>query len=374
MLTRADEYPIHQTPEPIAYSGTDRNFYDRYFFGAITPDASTYIGVAFGVYPHLDLADAHVAVVRDGVEHCVHASRHLGMERMDLDVGPISIEILEPLKRLRVVLAETQGLAIDLTFSGRAFPIEEPRFTHRIGPKVFMDLTRLTQNARVSGTVTIDGAAMTLPAGTVGTRDRSWGVRPIGAPDAQPVPEPRPPQFFWMWSPVNLADRSLYFHVNNDGRGRPWNTRSVLCPDGAAGPEEMVEVAVPVMDVTLVPGTRRVARAELTVEPLGAPAVRATYTPLGHFQMRGIGYAHPTWSHGSYHGPLEVEHEVIDLSTVDPLALHDLHVQALCSVEVEEEGRAPETVAAILEQFFVGPYEPLGLTGVNDPVAVAAVA
>ena len=32
MLTKADDYPIHQTPEPIAYSGTDRNFYDRYFF------------------------------------------------------------------------------------------------------------------------------------------------------------------------------------------------------------------------------------------------------------------------------------------------------------------------------------------------------
>ncbi|MCZ6711093.1 MAG: hypothetical protein O7B25_12080, partial [Gammaproteobacteria bacterium] len=26
MLTKADDYPIHQTPEPIAYSGTDRNF------------------------------------------------------------------------------------------------------------------------------------------------------------------------------------------------------------------------------------------------------------------------------------------------------------------------------------------------------------
>ena len=32
MLTRGDDYPIHQTPEPIAYAGSDRNFYDRYFF------------------------------------------------------------------------------------------------------------------------------------------------------------------------------------------------------------------------------------------------------------------------------------------------------------------------------------------------------
>lgn len=372
MLTRADEYPIHQTPEPIAYSGTDRNFYDRYFFGALTPDGSTYVAGAFGVYPHLDLADAHVAVLRDGVEHCVHASRHLGMERMDLQVGPISIEILEPLKRLRLTLAETEGLAIDLVFEGRAFPIEEPRFTHRIGPKVFMDLTRLTQNMRVSGTVTIDGRTEELPPGTIGTRDRSWGVRPIGAPDPQPVADPRPPQFFWMWSPMNCSDRSIYFHVNNDARGRPWNTRAVLCPDGAAGPGEMVEVPMPRMAVELRPGTRRVQRAVLEIDPVDAPGVRATYTPGAHFQMRGIGYAHPSWSHGTHHGALAVEHEVIVLDDVDPLALHDLHVQALCSVLVEEEGRPDEQVGAILEQFFVGAYEPLGLTGINEPVGVPA--
>jgi hypothetical protein len=32
MLTPADDYPLHQTPEPMAFSGADRNFYDRFFF------------------------------------------------------------------------------------------------------------------------------------------------------------------------------------------------------------------------------------------------------------------------------------------------------------------------------------------------------
>ena len=31
-LTKGDDFPIHQTSEPIAFAGTDRNFYDRYFF------------------------------------------------------------------------------------------------------------------------------------------------------------------------------------------------------------------------------------------------------------------------------------------------------------------------------------------------------
>jgi len=98
MLSKADDFPIHQTPEPIAYSGTDRNFYDRYFFNGYNPDGSGFFAVAFGVYPHLNVADAHVSVIRDGVEHCVHASRILHMERFELEVGPIRIEVLEPLK------------------------------------------------------------------------------------------------------------------------------------------------------------------------------------------------------------------------------------------------------------------------------------
>jgi len=31
MLSKADDYPVHQRAEPIATAGTDRNFYDRYF-------------------------------------------------------------------------------------------------------------------------------------------------------------------------------------------------------------------------------------------------------------------------------------------------------------------------------------------------------
>ncbi len=99
MLTKGDDYPIHQTPEPVAYAGTDRNFYDRYFFNGYNPDGSDFFALAFGIYPHLNIADAHFATARDGTQHCLHASRVLHMERMDLRVGPISIEVLEPLRR-----------------------------------------------------------------------------------------------------------------------------------------------------------------------------------------------------------------------------------------------------------------------------------
>jgi hypothetical protein len=184
-LGKGDDYPIHQTSEPIAFAGTDRNFYDRYFFNGYSAEAgdTSFFAAAFGVYPHLNIADAAFVVVRNGVETALHASRCLEMERMDLSVGPISIEVVEPLKTLRVkVNAPDQRMAAEVTFTGRSVPIEEPRFIRRIGPRTLMDYTRLTQNGRYHGWIELDGVKQSID-GFVGTRDRSWGVRTIGARD-----------------------------------------------------------------------------------------------------------------------------------------------------------------------------------------------
>ena len=64
VLTKGDEYPVHQTPEPIAYSGTDRNFYDRYFFNGYEPDGGNFFAAAFGVYPQLGIVDGVIEAPR----------------------------------------------------------------------------------------------------------------------------------------------------------------------------------------------------------------------------------------------------------------------------------------------------------------------
>ena len=32
MISKGDDFSIHQLPAPVAEVGTERNFYDRYFF------------------------------------------------------------------------------------------------------------------------------------------------------------------------------------------------------------------------------------------------------------------------------------------------------------------------------------------------------
>lgn len=353
-LSHGDDYPIHQTPDPIAYSGSDRNFYDRYFFNGYAPDGTGFFAAAFGIYPHLDVADAHFCVVRDGVQHCLHASRRLGMERMNLSCGPIRIVITEPLRQLRVIV-DGQGISADIAFTARAFPIEEPRFTWRVGPRTVMDYTRLTQNGHYRGWIEVDSQRIDLAANTAGTRDRSWGVRPIGAAD--PQFGNTVPQFFWQWTPINLPHRSAFFHLNAHADGAPWNTRAVIAPDGC-GPDGFTHCDTPRMESELGAGTRWPAGGKLKIGE-----DHFVLEPVSRFQMRGLGYTSPKWGHGLDHGVMDVEREDIDLSAIDPARPENLHVQMLCHV-IGPDGEAG---MGAFEQLALGEYVPLGLKGLASP-------
>ncbi len=359
MLTKGDDYPVHQTAEPIAFAGTDRNFYDRYFFNGYAPDGSGFFALAFGVYPQLGVADAHFCTIRDGVQHCLHASRELGFERMDLTVGPIRIEVLEPLHQLRLIVTEQEGIAADITFTARAFPIEEPRFTRRNGSRLFMDYTRMTQNGHYRGWIAADGARRDLAEGTAGTRDRSWGIRPVGAADAQPVPGAPLPQFFWQWTPINLPGGSLFFHLNADAAGKAWNSRAAWVPDGAGA--DGIVAGAGQMRARLAPGTRWPAGGELALDLPGAPS-RVTLEPLVRFQMRGLGYTSPQWGHGLHHGALAVAREDIAVDDCEALSPANLHVQIVCRAVTD----AGESGVGVFEQLAIGPYAPLGLKEMLD--------
>jgi hypothetical protein len=366
MLTKGDEYPIHQTPEPIAFSGTDRNFYDRYFFCGYQPDGSGYFAAAFGIYPHLNVADAHFSVLRDGTQHCLHTSRLLGMERMDLSVGPVRVEIIEPLVKLRLVIDGYDGIMADLVFEARSAPVQEPRFTRRNGPRLFMDLTRFTQGVRWSGWIEIDGRRETY-VGSYGTRDRSWGVRPIGASDAQPIVPPILPQFYWLWAPTNFPNLSLFAHVNEDETGLAWNSRAGLMLDGAKQ-GELMHLDDVHFKIDWRTGTRHASAAQLSTKDPSGRDHAVFWTPLQTFQMKGIGYGHPEWTHGGWKGDLVVEREDFRPADLDPMQVPNLHIQAICTARHEGGGTSADGVG-IVEQLVLGPHAPSGFKQMFDGAA-----
>lgn len=363
MLTMADDFPIHQTPEPVAYSGTDRNFYDRYWFNGYEPDGSLFFLIGMGIYPHLNVIDCAISVQVDGVQHCLRASRVL-TDRMDTSAGPMRLEVTKPLWKLRFVAEEHDGIAADLTITGRAFPIEEPRFMRRVGTKGFLDYTRLTQNGFWEGWVSIDGRRIELSPKCSGTRDRSWGTRPIGMSDPQPNPLAGEQGYFWQWTPINFADKSFFYHIAAEPSGNIWNRRSVLCPDGA-GPESFLETENAEMETKLVPGTLWPESGVLTVD-YGTGPYRLEFKPFHRMQMKGIGYFHPTWFHGNYHGGLKVEREDFAVGELDPMKMENFHVQRLSHITLTEpDGRQEETIGTF-EQAILGAYRPLGIESTMD--------
>lgn len=364
MLSKADDYPVHQRPEPIATAGTDRNFYDRYFFNGYTPDGATFFAAALGVYPHLNVMDAAFSVIRDGVQHNLRASRLLNMERMDTVVGPISIEVIEPLKSLRVRVGDNpHGIRADLVFKGRADAVEEPRFTLHQGQRTLLDYTRLTQNGRYRGWMTLQGKRIEIGPEMLGTRDRSWGVRPVGLPDPRDPAPLGPPQFYWLWAPLNFEDRYMLYHINADAEGTPWNTASVLGELDNATRGHAVHCH---SQLEFKSGTRHARRA--IIEALGPDGGgwRAELLPQFNFYMSGLGYMHPEWGHGVYKGENALGYDSYDLSAVDETAPQFLHVQAFVRAHLTSGGFEQEGVG-VLEQLVIGPHAPSGFTDLFDP-------
>ncbi|MEO0441279.1 MAG: hypothetical protein AAF067_10415 [Pseudomonadota bacterium] len=366
MLTKGDDYPLHQTPEPMAVSGDNRNFYDRYFFNGYSPDGSLFFAAALGVYPQLNIMDTAFCVSIGGKQHNLRASKRMSSERLDLEVGPIRLEIVEPLQSLRLIIGDNDSpLKADIRFAARHLPIEEPRFIRREGPRMLMDYTRLTQNGGWSGTISVEGEDFALdPASHRGTRDRSWGIRPVGAPESQPPPMGSLPQFWWLWTPLNFDNHACFFHSNDDGEGLPWNRRGVVDAIGSSAQE----FEPPEIDLSYHAGTRRIqnvcvdtGNGTLSITPRTGDTMRTFY-------MSGLGYMHPEWGHGMDHGDLNTAYDVIDLGNVpDPDMLY-LHIQALSDAVLTTDTGEHQGIG-IVEQLFVGPHKSSGLRGVLDPAS-----
>ena len=364
MLTKGDDYPLHQTPDPIAFAGPERNFYDRYFFNGYSADGEMFFAFALGVYPNLNIMDAGFTVRIGAMQYNLRASRHLDMERMDIEVGPIRIEIVEPLKRLRLVIDDNDhNIAADLMFEGRHVPIEEPRTTRRNGPRITMDMTRLTQLGRYSGWLRAGGRAIQAEAaGVVGSRDRSWGVRAVGQRDPQPMVPEQKHQFHWYWVPANLDDRVIHFYLNEDETGDVWNRGLVMVHDD--GRVEHLHDAT--IETNEHRGTRWPSRGVIRATDDRGGAYRIEVDAGDRTYLSGIGYMHPEWGHGFNKGPLAVAYDEIGPGDVAAYGPPWLHAQAFARLKlVTPEG---QTIGGIgtFESLSMGPNAARGLAGMFD--------
>jgi hypothetical protein len=365
VLHPLDDHPIHQTPEPLAHPATgDRNFYDRFFFNGYTRDGSLFFAAALGVYRNRSIVDAAFSVVRGGRQYAVYASRQ-GDGLGALRVGPIEVAIEEPMRTFALRIAPNeQRLEADLRFRARSVAVEEPRFVHRVDGRLVMDVTRLTQFGAWEGSLAADGERIAVGASdTLGCRDRSWGIRPVGERSAGPMLSA--PQYFWLWAPLHFDDCCTHFDVNEDAAGRRWHQNGVRVPllaDPATSSAIATDGLVSMQDVAhriaWESGTRRAAHAAIELVEHGGARHTIALEPLLTFQMCGIGYLHPEWGHGMWKGPEAVGGESWALADVNPLDPRFIHVQQLVRARWGDR-----TGLGVLEQLVIGEHAPSELKG-----------
>jgi hypothetical protein len=364
-LSPLDDYPVHQAALPIRHPATsDRNFYDRYYFNCHAGTAELMLLIGLGQYPNLGVTDAFAVARHDDVHRVVRASRELGIDRMDTSVGPFRVEVIEGLRTLRVVLEPNEhDLEFDLTWDGAIPAQAEPRHFIRQQERVTFDSVRLAQTGRWTGHVRSGTREFTItPERWRGSRDRSWGVRPVGESEPPGIQSKNLPQFYWMYAPMQFDDYSILAIVQEDGSGNRIVEEAVrVWPEHDGRPPQ--QLGRPEYRPRYVPGTRDVHEATIAFSPPGGAPIEVTVHPvLPVSLMVGTGYGlEPDWKHGMYQGPdLVVQGVCYDLSREEDLARMWGMKDTAAVFECTESGTTV-TGSGLFEYWAFGPHAPTGL-------------
>ena len=315
MVGPLDEYPLHQVPLPLEWAGSsDRNFYDRSYFNAHDRTGDIMVITGMGYYPNLGTKDAFMLVRRGDTHTAVHLSDAIDGDRLNQHVGNYRVEVIDPLQKIRIVLDETDGMSADLTWEGTCPVIQEQPHLMRSGSRVTLDAQRFAQLGTWSGTIVVDGEEIVVdPATWLGSRDRSWGVRPVG--EAEPPGAPADPPFegmWWLYVPMQFEEFAVCLIIQEDPDGfRTLNDCTRVWKDG-----RVEQLGWQQVSIRYESGTRTPTGATITcTTPEGKPLVFEVESRLAVPLHVGGGYGgDPDWTHGMWKGPAFAERVTYDLN------------------------------------------------------------
>lgn len=356
-----DEYPVHQVPLSMKHVATgDRNAYDRCIFHVIDDGGRALLILGLGVYPNLGVIDAYATLRLGDTLHAVRASDALGDDRMRLRVGPVTIRVQQPLREFVLQCDpdpdDPAGLSFRIRWSADFPPLWEPHHQQWRGGRLTLEGKRFVQAGRCHGVLRVGGEEIQLtPDRWTGTRDRSWGVRPVPGEDGGRLAEDHPTEgFHWIWSPVHLGDRFLMVIVQEDADGyRALNDATLVRP----GHRDR-QLGWPQPEITYRSGTRHPERALVRLgdlrKPLELDVEVLTSSPLA----LGAGYPPADdWQHGTWRGRDWTDRRTYDLTEPHALAGYGVTDHA---ARFRLEGR---TGHGIFEHGSFGRHDPSGFTG-----------
>ncbi len=342
MLTKYDEFVCHQIVSTFDHVDTsDRQWYERTWLVTHANSGEIMVDTGFGKYPNRNVMDAFGGIAVGGTaQYTVRSSRELRPNTDIVEVGPLSYEVVEPLKKIHVCLKENDyGTSFDIEFEGRMQPHEADVSFTRLYGTVMHHACRYFQLGHASGKVTVEGKSYDIEKDTWwAERDHSWGIRPIGVPppgaywarpdSGQPEsglqPFPQIGKIASHWLTIQFANYGLIFtfYEGADGKAASVQGKTVY-PIGDD------RLPMPVSDLRYQfefhPGTDKLMSLELVVTTADGVMREISVRPLGNsYRLLTAGYlgGYKGWLHGKWMGPYAIDGEKLDLT--DPRVLMDL--------------------------------------------------
>ena len=195
--------------------------------------------------------------------HLSDAADPRGADRMEHQVGSYRIEVVEPLRKLRVVLEETEGIAVDLTWEGSFDVVQELPHVMRQGSGTTLDAQRFAQVGTWEG-IDRDRRRRTSrsrrTAGSAPATGRGASGR-VG--EAAPAGKPADPPFegmWWLYVPIRFDEFCVCLIIQETPDGyRTLNDCTRVWKDG-----RVEQLGWPRVEIRYASGTRMPTGATIT--------------------------------------------------------------------------------------------------------------
>jgi len=196
-FTALDENFAHQIPEPFPNTVVHHQDWREslFFIMHLRDRPGDVVTLTLANFPaRAEMDSLQLGRVGDKPLFARHA-RAVNGDQNDFRVGPVSIHIEEPLKRVRLVVAESpeSSASMDVTFTARTQPYQLRRGTMRAGHELVWDQSHMFQSGNYNGSFVHDGVKYDVD-NWWGQRDHSWGIRSHS----------RCP--LWMWLAIQLPE------------------------------------------------------------------------------------------------------------------------------------------------------------------------
>jgi hypothetical protein len=376
VLTLADEFPYHQTAATFArVSTSDKHWNDGHYICLCDHEGRVCLIAVVRFYQNNDVCDGFVCVRHQDRQHNLRVSRRLRPEMDFFGVGPLRMEFLEPMRRIRLVLEDNaSGIACDLVCHTTRVPYEDPVDVLVVDDRLMQERAVYELVGGCEGWVSVAGERVTLtPADSTFFRNHSWGTMPgRGGPRQHGAP-PRTPRShagLRNWVLFEMPDHGGFYTFQENGAGERQSTHArLLLADRQA------DVASVRHELRFHPGCSRLAGGAFTlVDDTGRQRRYEIERDFGWVYCQGGGYFggfDDGLGQGVYRGDYHEEREVWDVS-------HPVRV-------VETSGRTRTFNGAWAESFVrlrsdgqvghahfecvvLGSYAPYGVTGETDAI------